>query len=134
MGQRWASWCCGARGSRAFPFDSKLVARGPRASRAGRESIAITEDRLQIRLAMSDDSSPPNLSAGHIRVRGARVHNLRGVDVDIPRQRLTVITGVSGSGKSSLAFDVIHSESQRRYLESLSTETRARVSADKLSR
>ena len=76
---------------------------------------------------MSDDSSPPNLSAGHIRVRGARVHNLRGVDVDIPRQRLTVITGVSGSGKSSLAFDVIHSESQRRYLESLSAETRARV-------
>ena len=104
-----------------------LVARGPRAPRAGRESIAIIEDRLQIRLAMSDDSSPPNLSAGHIRVRGARVHNLRGVDVDIPRQRLTVITGVSGSGKSSLAFDVIHAESQRRYLESLSAETRARV-------
>ena len=76
---------------------------------------------------MSDDSSPPNLSAGHIRVRGARVHNLRGGDVDIPRQRLTVITGVSGSGKSSLAFDVIHAESQRRYLESLSAETRVRV-------
>ena len=76
---------------------------------------------------MSDDSSPPNSPAGHIRVRGARVHNLRSVDVDIPRQRLTVITGVSGSGKSSLAFDVIHSESQRRYLESLSAETRARV-------
>ena len=76
---------------------------------------------------MPDDSSLPNLPAGHIRVRGARVHNLRGVDVDIPRQRLTVITGVSGSGKSSLAFDVIHAESQRRYLESLSAETRARV-------
>ncbi len=76
---------------------------------------------------MSDDSSPLNSPAGHIRVRGARVHNLRGVDVDIPRQRLTVITGVSGSGKSSLAFDVIHAESQRRYLESLSAETRARV-------
>ena len=76
---------------------------------------------------MSDDAQTPNLSAGHIRVRGARVHNLRGVDVDIPRQRLTVITGVSGSGKSSLAFDVIHAESQRRYLESLSAETRARV-------
>jgi excinuclease ABC subunit A len=69
----------------------------------------------------------PTASAGHIRVRGAREHNLRGVDVDIPRQRLTVITGVSGSGKSSLAFDVLHAESQRRYLESLSAETRARV-------
>ena len=76
---------------------------------------------------MSDPAQSPNLSAGQIRVRGARVHNLRGVDVDIPRQRLTVITGVSGSGKSSLAFDVIHAESQRRYLESLSSETRARV-------
>ncbi|RLT09539.1 MAG: ATP-binding cassette domain-containing protein [Planctomycetota bacterium] len=76
---------------------------------------------------MFADAQPPNLTAGHIRVRGARVHNLQCVDVDIPRQQLTVITGVSGSGKSSLAFDVIHAESQRRYLESLSAETRARV-------
>lgn len=76
---------------------------------------------------MSVDAPMPNSSAGHIRVRGARVHNLQNVDVDIPRQRLTVLTGVSGSGKSSLAFDVIHAESQRRYLESLSAETRARV-------
>lgn len=76
---------------------------------------------------MSADAQSPNLSAGCIRVRGARVHNLQGIDVDIPRQRLTVITGVSGSGKSSLAFDVIHAESQRRYLESLSAETRSRV-------
>ena len=65
--------------------------------------------------------------AGFIRVRAARVHNLKSVDVDIPRQRLTVITGVSGSGKSSLAFDTIHAESQRRYLESLAAETRSRV-------
>jgi excinuclease ABC subunit A len=78
---------------------------------------------------MSDSASTPNSSAGQIRVRGARVHNLRGVDAEIPRQRLTVITGVSGSGKSSLAFDVIHAESQRRYLESLSSETRGRVGA-----
>ena len=65
--------------------------------------------------------------AGFIRVRAARVHNLKSVDVDIPRQKLTVITGVSGSGKSSLAFDTIHAESQRRYLESLAAETRSRV-------
>ena len=64
---------------------------------------------------------------GFIRVRAARVHNLRSIDVDIPRQKLTVITGVSGSGKSSLAFDTIHVESQRRYLESLTTATRSRV-------
>ena len=56
----------------------------------------------------------------HIQVRGAREHNLKGVDVDLPKNRLTVITGLSGSGKSSLAFDTIYAEGQRRYVESLS--------------
>ena len=59
-----------------------------------------------------------------IRIRGARTHNLRGVDVDIPRDRLVVITGLSGSGKSSLAFDTIYAEGQRRYVESLSAYAR----------
>ena len=59
-----------------------------------------------------------------IEVRGAREHNLKGVDVDIPRDRLVVITGLSGSGKSSLAFDTIYAEGQRRYVESLSAYAR----------
>ena len=59
-----------------------------------------------------------------IRIRGARTHNLRAVDVDIPRDRLVVITGLSGSGKSSLAFDTVYAEGQRRYVESLSAYAR----------
>ena len=59
-----------------------------------------------------------------IEIRGAREHNLKGVDMDIPRDRLVVITGLSGSGKSSLAFDTIYAEGQRRYVESLSAYAR----------
>ncbi|WP_443192677.1 excinuclease ABC subunit UvrA [Microbacterium sp. Clip185] len=62
--------------------------------------------------------------AGTLSVRGARVHNLRGVDLDIPRDCLVVFTGLSGSGKSSLAFDTIFAEGQRRYVESLSSYAR----------
>jgi excinuclease ABC subunit A len=59
-----------------------------------------------------------------IRIRGARTHNLQGIDLDLPRDRLVVITGLSGSGKSSLAFDTIYAEGQRRYVESLSAYAR----------
>jgi len=59
-----------------------------------------------------------------IRIRGARTHNLKNINVDIPRNRLTVITGLSGSGKSSLAFDTLYAEGQRRYVESLSAYAR----------
>jgi excinuclease UvrABC ATPase subunit len=58
--------------------------------------------------------------AEEIRVRGARVHNLKNIDFVIPHNAITVVTGVSGSGKSSLAFDTLYAEGQRRYIESLS--------------
>src|SRR5919112_1194405 len=64
------------------------------------------------------------MSINEIAVRGARQHNLKNIDVDIPRDRLIVITGLSGSGKSSLAFDTIYAEGQRRYVESLSAYAR----------
>ncbi|MCK5319976.1 hypothetical protein KAJ61_01145, partial [Candidatus Parcubacteria bacterium] len=59
-----------------------------------------------------------------IKIKGARVHNLKNINVDIPRNKFTVITGLSGSGKSSLAFDTIYAEGQRRYVESLSAYAR----------
>ena len=64
------------------------------------------------------------MAQGWMTVRGARVHNLRNIDVELPRDRLVVITGLSGSGKSSLAFDTIYAEGQRRYVESLSAYAR----------
>ena len=64
------------------------------------------------------------MSNESIVVRGARVHNLKGIDFEIPHNTMTVITGVSGSGKSSLAFDTIYAEGQRRYVESLSAYAR----------
>ena len=64
------------------------------------------------------------MKASHIRIKGARLHNLKNIDVRIPRNSLTVITGLSGSGKSSLAFDTLYAEGQRRYVESLSSYAR----------
>ncbi len=66
----------------------------------------------------------PPAGAGQIRVRGARTHNLKNISLDLPRNQLVVITGLSGSGKSSLAFDTLYAEGQRRYVESLSAYAR----------
>jgi excinuclease ABC subunit A len=72
----------------------------------------------------SDEPQQQFLETGEIQVLGARVHNLKNIDVVIPRNKLTVITGLSGSGKSSLAFDTIYAEGQRRYMETLSAYAR----------
>ena len=71
---------------------------------------------------MSDDQRPQA-----IEVRGARVHNLKNIDIDIPLGELVGVAGVSGSGKSSLALGVLYAEGSRRYLEALSTYTRRRL-------
>src|SRR5689334_15552346 len=77
--------------------------------------MAVTEHRSEkVKIAESES----------IIVRGARVHNLKNIDFEIPHNQLTVVTGVSGSGKSSLAFDTIYAEGQRRYVESLSAYAR----------
>ena len=66
----------------------------------------------------------PRKQRKYIKIRGANEHNLKAIDVDIPRDEFVVLTGLSGSGKSSLAFDTIYAEGQRRYMESLSSYAR----------
>ena len=85
----------------------------------------------RLRMHLSTVPQPPAMPinsstdfSGFVRVRGAREHNLKNVDVDIPRDALVVFTGVSGSGKSSLAFGTLYAEAQRRYLESVSPYAR----------
>ena len=98
-----------------------LVVAGPQSHIAPGPAACTTTPRLDVREQIWN-KTPMALTT--ISVRGAREHNLKDVSVDIPRDTLTVITGLSGSGKSSLAFDTIYAEGQRRYVESLSAYAR----------
>ena len=84
------------------------------------ETMATKSKKLTTRPA----KAKPSRGFAAIAVRGARTHNLKNVDIDLPHHQLTVITGVSGSGKSSLAFDTVYAEGQRQYIESLSIYAR----------
>src|SRR5689334_17351711 len=87
-------------------------------SLAERKAFDVTSSHPDVKIKISH----PMLD--RITVHGARQHNLKNIDVEIPRNTLTVITGLSGSGKSSLAFDTIYAEGQRRYVETLSPYAR----------
>jgi excinuclease ABC subunit A len=80
--------------------------------------------KSQITTTKITNTTPKKHSSDRIVIRGAREHNLKGLDLEIPHRRLVVITGLSGSGKSSLAFDTIYAEGQRRYVSSLSAYAR----------
>ncbi len=75
-------------------------------------------------MGKGSDKAKKGIASAPVRIKGARVHNLKNIDLDIPRRKLVTITGVSGSGKSSLAFDLLYAEGQRRYVESLSAYAR----------
>src|SRR5262245_52090905 len=88
------------------------------AGKGNRKKAAPTASRTS---KETSRAAPKAAARTTIAVQGARVHNLKNISLEVPRDRLIVVTGLSGSGKSSLAFDTIYAEGQRRYLESLSS-------------
>ena len=93
-------------------FNARMLTKSQKTKNNGR--LTRVKSALAIKTIPTDN----------IVIRGARVHNLKNISLNIPRNKLVVITGLSGSGKSSLAFDTIYAEGQRRYIESLSAYAR----------
>ncbi len=116
----------GAGGGRLLAAGSPALIAADQASHTGRSLRALLDgsasDRAIERTCTKTRTPHPTTKA--IRVQGARQHNLKGIDVEIPRDKMTVCCGMSGSGKSSLAMDTIYAEGQRRYVESLSSYAR----------
>src|SRR5262245_14123992 len=113
-----------AKGGRSYYVPASKPER-PRIFLPGRWGDFARYSRSSVlRIPMAERSSNAVRDARQITIRGAREHNLKNIDVAIPRDRLVVFTGLSGSGKSSLAFDTIYAEGQRRYVESLSAYAR----------
>src|SRR5690606_19526151 len=131
------------------PHRGGSASRPPAPTGGGAGRTSLSNDRIRegaprsptLRHRMPPASTAPNRRSGsrrtapraardpvaeldHIEIRGAREHNLQSIDVDVPKKKLVVMTGVSGSGKSSLAFDTLYAEGQRRYVESLSAYAR----------
>jgi excinuclease ABC subunit A len=86
--------------------------------------MSLSADMVRPEQEPPQPAAPAHTADGYVHVRGAREHNLKNIDLDIPRDALVVFTGVSGSGKSSLAFGTLYAEAQRRYLESVSPYAR----------
>src|SRR6059058_4803375 len=119
------------RSRRTSPPATRVCRRtSPRNSaRGSATTTSISATTSGSESAIGDDSAPPKRShpdmpSRTISIRGARTHNLKNVSVDIPQRQLTVLTGPSGSGKSSLAFNTLYAEGQRRFVESMSTYVR----------
>ncbi len=108
----------------APPAASAPTATAPTTSAAPAASASAAGTPATATAAASPTPRKPRVRGAWISIRNAREHNLRGTDVEIPRERFTVVTGVSGSGKSTVAFDILFAEGQRRYLESLNAYAR----------
>jgi excinuclease ABC subunit A len=106
------------------PEPARTAAQPVAAEEGATRNLAQAVRAPRVETAVSHEIRVPRPDAHAIRVRGARTHNLKNIDLDIPKHALVVITGLSGSGKSSLAFDTLYAEGQRRYVESLSAYAR----------